>query len=79
MLDYQNIGGVYFCQEFDFQDPSSCQYQIAALKTCVNLGPDFDNQISSFGPDDCTVCHGELSAMYYRYAVSDSGLFVYSL
>ncbi|TFK83655.1 hypothetical protein K466DRAFT_655114 [Polyporus arcularius HHB13444] len=50
-----NIGGVYFCQGFGFQGP--CLYQIAPAKNeCVNLGPDFDNQISSFGPDICTEC-----------------------
>ncbi|KAK6358293.1 hypothetical protein TWF730_007641 [Orbilia blumenaviensis] len=49
-----NIGGVYYTLDINFAGTSS--YKVYALNTCINLNAPFLRKISSFGPDEGTLC-----------------------
>ncbi|KAK6518002.1 hypothetical protein TWF506_005167 [Arthrobotrys conoides] len=49
-----NVGGVYFTLDINFSGSPS--YKIYALNTCINLSAPYLRKISSFGPDEGTLC-----------------------
>lgn len=55
----QNIGGVYICENINWG--GKCGYAVQPLNTCIKLGSDWKDKISSFGPDQCTQCKGWLN------------------
>ena len=54
MVQKRNIGGVYICTDINWG--GRCGYAVQPLGECIVLGSDWNKQISSFGPDDCTYC-----------------------
>ncbi|KAF3093398.1 hypothetical protein TWF569_002474 [Orbilia oligospora] len=49
-----NVGGVYFTLDINFAGSPS--YNVYALNTCINLSAPYLRKISSFGPDEGTIC-----------------------
>lgn len=47
-------GGVYICTDVGWG--GRCGYAVQPVHKCIVLGSDWSNQISSFGPDQCTSC-----------------------
>ncbi|KAF2109149.1 hypothetical protein BDV96DRAFT_585841 [Lophiotrema nucula] len=47
--DNGNIGGLYMCTDIDFT--GTCFYLIADIDQCYNMFPDWQVQLSSWGPD----------------------------
>jgi len=46
--------GVYFCNDRNFQ--GQCVHIVAPEYTCVGLGPDLNDKVSSVGPDSPKYC-----------------------
>ena len=55
-MSVANVGGVYICDGTDWT--GKCGYAVQPLDTCIVLGSDWKKKIASFGPDQCTICHG---------------------
>ncbi|KAI0346647.1 hypothetical protein BDW22DRAFT_1481657 [Trametopsis cervina] len=53
-IEKRTIGGVYICTDIHWG--GRCGYAVQQLGACISLGSDWNHQISSFGPDDCTTC-----------------------
>ncbi|KAG8718167.1 hypothetical protein FRC08_005821 [Ceratobasidium sp. 394] len=69
-------GGVYFCTDANFQ--GRCVYVTNfSSGQCVGVGPDFNDNVSSFGPDrglSCTIFRYVLDI--YMRAVRAAGLLI---
>lgn len=50
----RTIGGVYICTDINWG--GRCGYAVQQTGACIVLGSDWNKQISSFGPDECTTC-----------------------
>lgn len=50
----RNVGGVFICTDINWG--GRCGYAVQPVNECIVLGSDWDKQISSFGPDQCTEC-----------------------
>ena len=57
-LQKRTPGGVELCTDINWG--GTCGYAVQPLNTCIILGDDWKNKISSFGPDPCQVCFGKL-------------------
>ncbi|KAL5521459.1 hypothetical protein ACEPAF_2207 [Sanghuangporus sanghuang] len=53
-VEKRTPGGVFICTELNWG--GTCGYAVQPLNECIPLGSDWDKQISSFGPDPCTIC-----------------------
>lgn len=53
-LSTQAVGGVFICTDINWG--GTCGYAVQPLNTCIVLGSDWKDKISSFGPDKCTEC-----------------------
>ncbi|KAI0703421.1 hypothetical protein BC835DRAFT_1023757 [Cytidiella melzeri] len=51
----RTVGGVYICTDINWG--GTCGYAVQAINQCIVLGSDWNKQISSFGPDECTICY----------------------
>ncbi|KAI5816156.1 hypothetical protein BZA77DRAFT_369136 [Pyronema omphalodes] len=51
---FANPGGVYYCEDAFWG--ATCIYNIYNLAKCHNVPSEFNDKISSFGPDDGTFC-----------------------
>ena len=48
-----------------YRSRGTCGYAVQPLNTCIMLGDDWKNKISSFGPDPCQVCFGERTSFLF--------------
>ncbi|KAI5120973.1 hypothetical protein M0805_006645 [Coniferiporia weirii] len=55
-LEKRTVGGVYICTDLNWE--GTCGYAVQPLEECIVLGSEWSDQISSFGPDECTTCFG---------------------
>ncbi|KAL5498849.1 hypothetical protein ACEPAH_2204 [Sanghuangporus vaninii] len=55
-IEKRTPGGVFICTDLNWG--GTCGYAVQPLDECILLGSDWDKQISSFGPDPCTICFG---------------------
>ncbi|KAF1826112.1 uncharacterized protein K489DRAFT_406899 [Dissoconium aciculare CBS 342.82] len=62
-LEKRGNAGVYACNERNFG--GFCVHLVVQEYTCVNLGPDSNDKISSVGPDSPKYC------LFYSYVVKN--------
>ncbi|KAJ7240800.1 hypothetical protein C8J57DRAFT_1036968, partial [Mycena rebaudengoi] len=48
------MGGIFACNQLNWQ--GHCAYAVQPLDTCIQLNSAWNNQISSFGPDEGAIC-----------------------
>ncbi|KAH0611913.1 uncharacterized protein H6S33_009965 [Morchella sextelata] len=53
-LAKRTVGGIYLCDDINWG--GNCGYAVQPLYTCINMGSDWNDKISSFGPDSGTTC-----------------------
>ncbi|KAI0692878.1 hypothetical protein BC835DRAFT_1355549 [Cytidiella melzeri] len=54
-LQKRAVGGVYICTDINWG--GTCGYAVQPVGECIVLGSQWNKKISSFGPDQCTVCY----------------------
>lgn len=59
---------MYICTDTDWK--GRCGYAVQPLYQCITLGADWAYQISSFGPDVCTICTAFVCVFAYAAAVA---------
>ncbi|KAL7271889.1 hypothetical protein RUND412_005331 [Rhizina undulata] len=53
-LERRATGGIYICADINWG--GKCVYAIQPLRTCIDFGNDWNDIVSSFGPDSGTSC-----------------------
>ena len=54
-LEKRTVGGIFICSDINWG--GTCGYAVQPINTCITLGSDWNNIISSIGPDPGTaVC-----------------------